>query len=143
MEIDALDAKILRFLQRDGRASFIEIAEKLNLNESTIRKRVIRLKEKKVIKNFTVNLDPARMGFTSIAVVGIDAEPVKLIEIAEKLAEIPETVHVATSTGDHMIMTEVWAKDGKELTKVISEKIGSIEGVKKICPSIILEKMKG
>jgi Lrp/AsnC family transcriptional regulator for asnA, asnC and gidA len=49
---------------------------------------------------------------------------------------------VATSTGDHMIMAEIWASDGKELSKTLSEKIGAIEGVKKFCPSIILEKIK-
>lgn len=38
-----------------------------------------------------------------------------------------------TSTGDHMIMTEIWARDGKELSKIISEKIRKIECVNKIC----------
>jgi Lrp/AsnC family transcriptional regulator for asnA, asnC and gidA len=41
-----------------------------------------------------------------------------------------------------MIMTEIWTRDGRELTKLISKKIGNIEGVKKICPAIILEKLK-
>jgi Lrp/AsnC family transcriptional regulator for asnA, asnC and gidA len=41
-----------------------------------------------------------------------------------------------------MIMIEIWTQDGKELSKIISEKIGIIEGVKKICPAIILEKLK-
>jgi len=41
-----------------------------------------------------------------------------------------------------MIMTEIWTRDGRELTRLISEKIGVIEGVKKICPAIILEKLK-
>jgi Lrp/AsnC family transcriptional regulator for asnA, asnC and gidA len=41
-----------------------------------------------------------------------------------------------------MIMTEIWTRDGRELTKLISEKIGTIEGVKRICPAIILEKLK-
>jgi len=41
-----------------------------------------------------------------------------------------------------MIMTEIWIRDGRELTRLISEKIGVIEGVKKICPAIILEKLK-
>jgi Lrp/AsnC family transcriptional regulator for asnA, asnC and gidA len=39
-------------------------------------------------------------------------------------------------------MTEIWTKDGRELTKLISEKIRKIDGVKKICPAIILEKLK-
>jgi Lrp/AsnC family transcriptional regulator for asnA, asnC and gidA len=41
-----------------------------------------------------------------------------------------------------MIMFEIWTRNGKELTRIISEKIGKIEGVNRICPSIILEKLK-
>jgi Lrp/AsnC family transcriptional regulator for asnA, asnC and gidA len=39
-------------------------------------------------------------------------------------------------------MAEIWARDGDELTKIISDKIGKLPGVKKICPAIILEKVK-
>jgi Lrp/AsnC family transcriptional regulator for asnA, asnC and gidA len=141
--IDDLDAKILQMLEADGSISFTEIARKLKLNESTVRKRVLSLKEKGVIKKFSVIVDPAKIGLGTVAVIGIDAAPDKLLEIAQRLTEMPETKYVATSTGDHMIMTEIWAKDGKELSQILSEKIGVIEGVKKVCPAIILEKMKG
>jgi len=46
MEIDEIDKKIIEFLQEDGRMPFLEIAKKLKLSESTIRKRVENLKEK-------------------------------------------------------------------------------------------------
>jgi len=39
-------------------------------------------------------------------------------------------------------MTEIWAKDGKEFSDLIFNKIGKIEGIKKICPAIILEQLK-
>jgi len=141
--IDDLDAKILHLLEADGSVSFTDIAKKLRLNESTVRKRVLSLKERGVIKKFSIIVDPAKLGLGTVAVVGVDAAPDKLLEIAQRLAEMPETKNVATSTGDHMIMTEVWAKNGKELSQILSEKIGVIEGVKKICPAIILEKIKG
>ena len=142
-DVDTLDTKILKLLEKDGRTSFTEIANKLKLNESTIRKRVLRLQERRVIKKFSVDLDPSKIGLNAVAIVGVDVEPVKLLEAAQKICEIPETRYVATSTGDHMIMTEIWAKDGRELTDLISNRIGKIEGVKKICPAIILEKLKG
>jgi Lrp/AsnC family transcriptional regulator for asnA, asnC and gidA len=41
-----------------------------------------------------------------------------------------------------MIMLEIWARNGKELNKLISEKIGKIAGVKQVCPALILEKLK-
>jgi Lrp/AsnC family transcriptional regulator for asnA, asnC and gidA len=142
-EIDELDRKILGLLQENGRLTFTEIAQKLRLSESTIRKRVQALQERGVIKKFNVEIDPAKIGLNTVAIVGIDVDPPKLLEVAQKLCELKEIRCVATSTGDHMIMTEIWTKDGRELTRLISEKIGPIEGVKKICPAIILEKLKG
>lgn len=142
-EIDEVDKKILKLLQEDARLPFLEMAQKLKLSESTIRKRVQALKERGVIKRFTIEIDPAKIGLNTVAIVGIDVDPSKLLEVAQKLCELKEIRCVATSTGDHMIMTEIWTKDGRELTKLISEKIGPIEGVKKICPAIILEKLKG
>jgi Lrp/AsnC family transcriptional regulator for asnA, asnC and gidA len=142
-EIDELDLKILKLLEEDGRLAFLDIAKKLRLSESTIRKRVQALKENGVIKRFTVEIDPAKIGLNTVAIVGIDVDPPKLLEVAQKLCDFKEIRCVATSTGDHMIMTEIWTKDGRELTRLISEKIGPIEGVKKICPAIILEKLKG
>ncbi len=70
----------------------------LKLNESTVRKRVAALKEKGVIKKFTVIVDPSKIGFNTIAIVGIDVDPSKLLDAAQKLSEIPETKYVATST---------------------------------------------
>ncbi|MCW4005998.1 MAG: Lrp/AsnC family transcriptional regulator [Candidatus Bathyarchaeota archaeon] len=140
--MDETDKKILQILEQDGRTSFSEIAKKLRLSESGIRKRVSALQETGAIKKFTINIDPTKMGYNSISIVGVDVEPPLLLEAAKKLCEFKEIHYVATSTGDHMIMTEIWAKDGLELTTILSEKIGTIPGVKKICPAIILEKFK-
>jgi len=140
--LDEIDIKILEMLDEDGRKSFTEIAQKLNLSEATVRKRVSALKKKCVIKKFTIKVDPAKLGIKTVAIVGMEVDPPRLLEAAQRLCDFKEIKCVATSTGDHMIMTEIWTKDGRELTKLISEKIGTIEGVKRICPAIILEKLK-
>lgn len=142
LNTDEVDKKIVQLLTQDSRRSFNEIAKKLKLSESAIRKRVMALQDRGVIKKFTIQVDPAKLGANSVSIVGIDVEPTKLLEVAQKLCELGEIRSVATSTGDHMIMTEIWTKDGRELTKLLSEKIGAVEGVKKICPAIILEKFK-
>ena len=142
VEVDKLDLEILKMLQGDSRIPFTEIAQELKLSESTIRKRVQKLQKKGVIKKFTIEIDPSKIGIRTVAIVGVDVDPTKLLTAAQKLCEIKKVRSVATSTGDHMIMTEIWTKDGRELTKLISEKIAKIDGVKKICPAIILEKLK-
>ncbi|MBS7625380.1 MAG: Lrp/AsnC family transcriptional regulator [Candidatus Bathyarchaeia archaeon] len=139
---DNTDLAILRLLQEDASISFTEIARRLKMSESTVRKRVEKLVQEGVIKKFTIIIEPSKIGLNAIAIVGIDVEPPKLLEASQKLCELPEVKYVATSTGDHMIMIEIWARDTKELAKIISEKIGVIDGVKKVCPAIILEKLK-
>lgn len=139
--VDELDSKIIKELSRDAGLSYSEIARALSQNESTIRKRVIALKEKGIIKKFSCILDNLKVGYNTVAIVGLDVDPSLLLDVAEKLAMMEESKTVATSTGDHMLMTEIWARDGKELSQILS-KMGSIVGVKRLCPAILLEKIK-
>jgi Lrp/AsnC family transcriptional regulator for asnA, asnC and gidA len=140
--LDEIDTKILELLEEDARRSFTEMAEKLKVSESSIRKRVSALQKEGVIKKFTIKVDHAKLGLNTVAIVGIDVDSDKMLEIAQELCDFKEVKCVATSSGDHMIMLEVWAKNGKELNKLIAEEIGRIEGVRQICPALILEKLK-
>jgi Lrp/AsnC family transcriptional regulator for asnA, asnC and gidA len=140
--LDETDAKIIEMLEEDGRKSFTEMAEKLEVSESAIRKRVSTLLSTGVIKKFTVKVDHVKLGLRTVAIVGIDVESDKMLDIAQLLCDFKEVKCVATSSGDHMIMLEVWTKNGKELNKLISDRVSTIEGVRKVCPALILEKLK-
>lgn len=140
--MDDADLAILKFLQEDASMPFTEIARRLKMSESTVRKRVEKMKREGVIKKFTVIVDPSKIGFNAVALVGIDADPSRILDVAKKLCDLSETKYVATSTGDHMIMVEVWAKNTMDLMRIINEKIGAIDGVRKVCPALILEKLK-
>ena len=140
--LDEIDTRILELLEEDARRSFTEMAEKLKVSESSIRKRVSALQKEGVIKKFTIKVDHAKLGLNTVAIVGIDVDSDKMLEIAQELCDFKEVKCVATSSGDHMIMLEVWAKNGRELNKLIAEEIRRIEGVRQICPALILEKLK-
>jgi len=58
------------------------------------------------------------------------------------LTALDEVKSVVTSTGDHMIMAEVWAHDNRELTEIVTQRIGKLDGVTRVCPAIILERIK-
>ncbi|MBS7624045.1 MAG: Lrp/AsnC family transcriptional regulator [Candidatus Bathyarchaeia archaeon] len=140
--VDDTDLAILKLLQEDASMPFTEIARQLRVSESTVRKRVERLMREGVIKKFTVIVNPSKIGFNAVALIGIDADPSRILEVAKRLCDLPETRYVATSTGDHMIMVEVWAKNTMDLMRIIDEKIGAIDGVRRVCPALILEKLK-
>jgi len=140
--LDEIDLKILAMLESDGRRPFTEIAENLRVSESSVRKRVLALKRDGVIRKFTVKVDAAKLGYNTVAIVGVDADPTRLLQVAQRLCDFEDVRCVATSTGDHMVMLEIWMKNGRELTKLITDSISTIEGVKRICPALILERLK-
>jgi len=52
-----------------------------------VRKRVLSLQRRGVIKKFTIKVDPSKIGMKTIAVVGVDVDPTKLLEVAQKMGE--------------------------------------------------------
>jgi Lrp/AsnC family transcriptional regulator for asnA, asnC and gidA len=58
------------------------------------------------------------------------------------MSEFSEVKFVATSAGDHAIMTEVWLADGGALRTFIAEKIKKLAGVKRVSPTVIMDNWK-
>jgi len=140
--IDERDLKIIEILRENARTPHTEIAARLDVAESTIRNRVRALEEEGVIQQYTVVTDPAKLGYNSVALVGIDVEPEHLLDVAMRMSEFHEVKFVATSVGDHMIMTEVWLEDGGALRSFIAEKIRKLDGVKSVSPTVIMDNWK-
>ena len=140
--VDERDKRIIEILRKDARTANTEIAQKLDISEAAVRNRVNELQDKGVIKRFTIDVDPRKLGFNSIAIVGADVEPDCFLEAAEKLAEFDEVRDISLTTGDHMIMMEIWAEDEGQLTTILSEKVGKVEGIQRICPAVVLENLK-
>ncbi len=140
--IDEKDKKILEILKKDSRTPYTEIAEELDVSEATVRKRIGSMKEDGIIERFTIDLDPTNLGYGTVTLLGLDVEPEYFLKAIKNMSDIEEVKWVAKSTGDHMIMAEIWAEDGDHLSNIITKKIGKIDGVRDLCPSIILEKIR-
>jgi len=140
--MDEKDAKIIEILLKDARTPLTKIAKELGITEAAVRKRVKNLEMRGIIKGYTLLLDHEKLGYGVVSLTGVDTEPDKFLEIAKKLRDFDFARSVYITSGDHMIMAEIWAKDGDELARIISEKIGKIEGVRRVCPAIVLEKLK-
>ena len=140
--MEKLDLSIIEALSKNSRTPYMEIARKLKVSESTIRKRVSNLEKNGVIKKYSLVIDTNKIGFENIALIGVDVLPEKYLDISKKLTEFNEIKYVASSTGDHMFMLEVWAKNGDDL-RALSDKIKGLDGVTRICPAIIKDTLKG
>ncbi|UNQ74138.1 Lrp/AsnC family transcriptional regulator [Infirmifilum sp. NZ] len=139
--MDDKDAVILRMLMDNARTPLTEIAKAVGVTDVAVKKRIQKLEREGVIKKYTIVVEPKKIGYNGVALVGVDTDPDKVLSVAHELSKREFTVSVFVTTGDHMIMTEVWAKTGQDLMKIIEE-IGRMEGVKKVCPAIVLERIK-
>jgi len=140
--VDKRDLDILRILEENSRATIAEIAKKLGISESNVRKRLRRMEENGVIRKYTVIEDPAKLGYSVIAILGFDTTPEKNIDVAKKLSEFDEVKRVLICSGSHTLVAEVWARSGEELSKLICQKYGKIDGITKVYTSIVLERIK-
>lgn len=63
-EIDSIDGKILGILAKNSRASLVEIGKRLGISDKTVKYRIKRLEENKVILGYMVILDYSKIGYT-------------------------------------------------------------------------------
>jgi Lrp/AsnC family leucine-responsive transcriptional regulator len=69
--LDRTDRRILALLQTDARLSNQEIAERVNLSPSPCLRRIRRLEESGVIRQYVALLDPATLGLGLLAFVNV------------------------------------------------------------------------
>ena len=141
MSIDEKDLEIINMLSKNSRMPYKKIAEKLGISDVAVIKRIKKLENEGVIRRYTITVDAKKLGYKIISIIGIDADPAHLFAVIGFLKDKENVRYLALSSGDHSIMAIIWAKDNEEIAKIHKE-ISEIEGVKRVCPSIILDVVK-
>ena len=138
---DPIDKEIIDLLREDSRITNIQIAKKIKRSESTVRQRITKLVDNGIIKKFSIVVDPIALGYNTIAFVGINTHPSRLLKSIKSLKKINEIISISTTTGDYMVICQIWAEDGLHLSEIV-DKIEEIDGVLEVLPSIIQERHK-
>ena len=128
--MDEIDKKILNILQNNFRISYKDLGKKVKMAASSVHNRVQKMLDEGIIKKEDTIINPMKAGFDTISIVGLSVDPLKMDEVAKKIATYNEVQLIATTTGDHDIIARVIAKDEKSLWRFINEKIKPIVGVK-------------
>ncbi len=127
--MDDLDRLILSALQQDGRTPFTHMAKQAGVSETTIRSRYRHL----VVEGFvrTVGIvDPAALDFCATAIISVIVEPGTIDRVARAVARIPEVSYLVMTLGSRDLIVEVLCRDIAHLTRVSTETIQMIPGVR-------------
>lgn len=129
IQFDEKDQEILNYLQENYKISYKDLSKRVNLAASTIHNRVQNMIKDGIIRKFDILVDPLKVGYKSIAILGLSVDPMKLDEIAKKLTHYDDIQLVASSTGDHNLTVKIIAKDEKNLWKFINDEIKTLDGI--------------
>ena len=117
--MDTKDRHILRELQRDGRLTNAELAERVNLSPSPCLRRVRNLEKAGVIDRYVAIVDREAAGYpiTAFVQVTLDRHDREVVEGFERrVRETPQilTCHLLTGSSDYMLQIVVAGLDAYE-----------------------------
>ena len=135
--MDKIDRKIVDILRKDGRATYIDIGNSVNLSEGAVRKRIKRLMDQGIIQHFSIKLGSVN-GAKAIILLSTDTS-IQTSKISQELSQIPNVEMVYEITGEYDIAVIIWGSNIIELN-VCVEQIRHVKGVINTNTMIILRE---
>ena len=145
MDLDKLDRRILKELQRNGRISNLELAEKIGLSPSPCARRAKQLEDEGFIKGSVTLLNASKLELKLIALIQISMDrhtPDRFEIFEKKIMSFPEVVECLLITGQSAdYQLKVVVPDMEYYHEFLLNKITRIEGVSDVHSSFILREV--
>ena len=152
IELDKIDRKILSVLQTNGRLTNQEVAEKVSLSPSPCLRRIKRLEESGVIRQYAALLDPDKIGLGLLAYVNVRLEkhsdtPAGVprsprADFAASVANWPEVVACYAMTGEMDYLLRVHVEDMEHFSHFMMETLLKHPVVLDVKSSFALQRVK-
>ena len=137
--LDRISAAIVDSMRSDGRKPYAAIAKEVGVSEATVRQRVQRLIEQGHMQVVTVTNPLSRGHYTSMLLVKVDGD---IVRISQKLSALPEVTFAVAVAGVHDIVIEVMCRNGEHLLSVINDSIRTIDEVSAVETLVYLKLLK-
>lgn len=145
MKLDRYDRRILEELQRDGRISNQELADRIGLSPSPCLRRVRALEESGIIRGYAALLDAKALGLNLMAILSISMDkhtPDRFERFDAAVAAIPEVLECLLITGrDADYQLKVIVRDMDAYQELLLNTITRIEGVTGVHSSFVLRRV--
>ena len=143
MNLDAIDLKILKYLQDNARLSNQELADLVNLSASACHRRVKILETNGIIEKYQAKVNYEKLGIKIEAIVEI-----KLAQLTEndhnflsQIKNFDEVINAYIITGESNYVLHVATKDLNSFSHFVINTLNKIKGVVSINSKIILQKI--
>jgi len=147
-DLDRIDRQILMELQRNGRLSNQELADRVSLSPSPCLRRVRRLEDEGYIQNYVALVDPDKVGLKLLAYVTIRLNKVfrashsPVSDFARDVQTWPEVVECYAMSGDMDYLLRIQVKDLAEYSRFAMDKLMQHPAVVDMRSSFNLTRIK-
>ena len=119
MELDRIDAAILRELCADARIPRAELSRRVGLSAPSVADRVRRLENAGVITGYGARIDPARLGYGLTVLIRARPLPGEMGNMIDAIRETPQIVACDRVSGDDCFVARAHVRDVAEMEAVI------------------------
>ena len=147
-QLDRIDKQILKELQRNGRLSNQDLADRVSLSPSPCLRRVRRLEDEGYIKNYVAVVDPDKVGLGLLAYVSIRlnkihrASHASMSDFASDVQVWPEVVECYAMTGDMDYLLRIQVEDLTAFSRFAMDKLMQHPAVIDMRSSFTLQRIK-
>lgn len=114
--MDEIDSKILRILSENANATATEMMAQVNLSIPAINKRISKLRQCGVIRQFTVLVDPEKVGKSIQAfILVVMQQPANVEKLKDYILSDPDIMECYAVTGEYDFIIKVCARDVEQL----------------------------
>lgn len=141
-DLDDMDRRILGLLQRRGRMTNAELSEHVHLSPSACHRRVQRLEEAGVIRDYVARLDARAVGrVTTVFVeIGLSGQADELLGAFERaVAQVPDVLECHLMAGSADYLLKVVARDSEDFARIHRQRLASLPGVARMQSSFSLK----
>jgi len=143
--LDAIDRKILEALQDDSRLTNLDLAARVGLSPPPCLRRVRRLREAGVIARDVALVDPAKVGQTVIAFVGVELDRQRedvLASFERKIAAEPQVQQCYFVSGETDYLLVVTCRDMDDYNQFARRVLANEHNIKRFRTSFNLSRIK-
>jgi Lrp/AsnC family leucine-responsive transcriptional regulator len=145
VQLDRYDRQILELLQREGRISNQELADRVSLSPSSCLRRLRALEEAGLITGYRALLDARKLGLSLMALIHISMDrhtPDRFDHFEAEVASIPEVLECLLITGqDADYQLKVVVADMDAYQELLLQRITRIPGVTGVHSSFVLRRV--
>jgi DNA-binding Lrp family transcriptional regulator len=145
MKLDRTDRTILAELQRDGRLSNRELAERVHLSESACLRRIRALEEAGVVDRYAAMVNQSKVGLPGNVFVSITLNRQELTVLAAfeaAVKRVPEVMECYLMTGQQDYLLRVVVSDPSDFERLHSQQLTRLPGVARVQSSFALRTVR-